>query len=368
MIQTVSRSHDFQGLLDGYGLVLVDGCHQMPAPTVERAIRTIETRRWVGLTARPQRPDRLSRSELLALITATLIDDMDRDRQICQDIADATGRGRNCLALTERTEHVEWLTAELRRHGFDPMVLYGSLTTSQRNAVHGQIEQDDRLLLLVATDRYIGEGFDCPRLDPLFLTFPIPAKQRIVQYVGRILRTQPAKHAVEMHDYLDSQVPVLAAMYRRRVLGDTPFGFAPTLEAAPTGSLPSPRRRRAGRRLQTRRTPPPSQLLAPRRFALGRGTPATSSRHGAGSAPTSCRPTSKHTANTDRPVSRPTAHPGATRNPKREQLQVLHLPFRRERWPPSCRLATSNSHQSCWTRSCRLRLSVSSVSTGTRSR
>ena len=135
MIQTVTRNDDVPALLDGHGLVLVDECHHVPAPTVERAIRSIDARRWVGLTATPQRPDvlkdimvmqcgpirhriqpdvnrpartlrvhhtrlamtastdGLSRSELLALINAALVDDVDRDQQICQDIADALGRG-----------------------------------------------------------------------------------------------------------------------------------------------------------------------------------------------------------------------------------------------------------------------------------
>ena len=284
MIQTVTRNDDVPALLDGYGLVLVDECHHVPAPTVERAIRSIDARRWVGLTATPQRPDGLkdimvmqcgpirhriqpdvdrlartlrvhhtrlsvtdatdglSRSELLALINATLVDDTDRDQQVSQDIVDAMGRGRNCLVLTSRTEHVERLAATLRHAGFDPLVLYGSLATSKRNAVHYQLEQDDRQLLLVATDRYIGEGFDCPRLDTLFLAFPISARQRIIQYVGRILRDQPGKHDVEVHDYLDERVPILAAMYRRRLPGYTQLGFTPELEPAPTGPRLAPRR------------------------------------------------------------------------------------------------------------------------------
>jgi superfamily II DNA or RNA helicase len=112
-----------------------------------------------------------------------------------------------------------------------PLVLHGGLKPKQRRDVHYRLTEDDQVLL-VATDRYIGEGFDCPRLDTLFLTFPISAPQRITQYVGRILREHPGKDAVEVHDYLDADVPMFAAMYRRRLPGYEQLGFAPGRPAA----------------------------------------------------------------------------------------------------------------------------------------
>jgi superfamily II DNA or RNA helicase len=268
MIQTVTRSEQPGELLDGYGLIVVDECHHVPAPTVERALRQIQARRWLGLTATPQRSDGLkqimlmqcgpirhrlrqrtdnlarsmhvhrtdlviddatdglTRGEVLALCNAAVVEDQTRVEQVCRDVASAMAAGRNCLVLSGRTEHVEALADGLRGHGLTPLVLHGGLKPKQRRDVHGRLAENNQVLL-VATDRYIGEGFDCPRLDTLFLTFPVSAPQRITQYVGRILREHPGKDAVEVHDYLDADVPMFAAMYRRRLPGYKQLGFGP---------------------------------------------------------------------------------------------------------------------------------------------
>ena len=268
MVQTVTRNERAADLLDGYGLVVIDECHHVPAPTLERAVRNLDARRWLGLTATPQRPDGLkdimvmqcgpirhritqsasdldrrlqihrteltiddstdgmTRGEVLALINASLVEDELRNEQICRDVSDAVGAGRNCLVLSSRTDHVDELAGRLSGLGLEPLVLYGSLKPAERRAVHERLAEDGQLLL-VATDRYIGEGFDCPKLDTLFLAFPISARQRITQYVGRILRDQPGKDIAEVHDYLDAGVPMLAAMYRRRLPGYKELGFTP---------------------------------------------------------------------------------------------------------------------------------------------
>ncbi len=275
--QTIIRSTEPDQLLDGYGLVVVDECHRVAAPTVERTVRNVRARRWLGLTATPQRPDGLkevmvmqcgpirhridriadglarvlrvhdtalrvdvgdglTRGELLALVYAAVIDDAGRTSQICGDVADAMRQGRNCLVLSGRTDHVKTLVDQLRDLGFDPLMLHGGLNRTQRRAVHARLVTDKQLLL-IATDRYIGEGFDCPRLDTAFLTFPVSAPQRITQYVGRILREHPGKAIVEAHDYRDADVPLLEAMYRRRYAGYKRLRFSTDRHAVATPPL-----------------------------------------------------------------------------------------------------------------------------------
>ena len=83
----------------------------------------------------------------------------------------------------------------------------------------------DAPLLVVATGSYIGEGFDCPTLDTLFLATPIAFKGRLVQYVGRILRPSPGRSTAEVHDYHDVRTGVLAASLAKRAPGYTSLGF-----------------------------------------------------------------------------------------------------------------------------------------------
>ena len=80
-------------------------------------------------------------------------------------------------------------------------------------------------LLVIATGQYLGEGFDCPQIDTLFLAFPISFKGKLVQYVGRILRTYEGKERVLVYDYADVQVPVLKAMHARRLKTYKTLGF-----------------------------------------------------------------------------------------------------------------------------------------------
>jgi superfamily II DNA or RNA helicase len=80
-------------------------------------------------------------------------------------------------------------------------------------------------LVLAATGSFLGEGFDCPPLDTVFMAFPIAFRGRVVQYVGRILRPLDGKSSVEVHDYVDVQSPVLASMHRKRLLGYAALGF-----------------------------------------------------------------------------------------------------------------------------------------------
>ncbi len=83
----------------------------------------------------------------------------------------------------------------------------------------------DAGIVLVATGSYLGEGFDWPELDTLFLAFPLAFKGRVVQYVGRLLRIHEGKHHVELHDYVDTLIPVLDRMHAKRLPAYATLGF-----------------------------------------------------------------------------------------------------------------------------------------------
>ena len=271
-LQTLARREDAAEVFDGYGLVVVDECHRLPAVSFERCVRRATNRRWAGLTATPRRRDGLEgilymqigpvrhtmsedaaatvlvRRDLVVHDTLTdpeapegaavqtilgrVAADEERNRQICVDVADAHRRGRNTLVLTDRTGHLEVLRAELSsRHGVEPAVLQGGTGKKLRRAVLDGLSTGDGPILLLATGAYLGEGFDLPALDTLFLAFPISGRSRVVQYVGRVTRALPGKTSIELHDYHDALHPLLRRMHQRRLATLKTIGFVPTASA-----------------------------------------------------------------------------------------------------------------------------------------
>jgi len=270
-LQTLARRDDAAEIFCGYGLVVVDECHHLPAVTFERCVRAATNRRWVGLTATPRRRDGLegilhmqlgptrhtmsddgttvlTRRDLVVHDTRTNPDapedagvqavlglvaaDAERTRQICIDVADAHRRGRNVLVFTDRTEHLEALRAGLNgRHGLDPAVLKGGTGKNRHAAVLEGLRSGAAPHLLLATGAYLDEGFDLPILDTLFLAFPISGRSRVVQYVGRVTRALPDKTSVEVHDYHDTLHPLLRRMHQRRLAALKSIGFLPTVPA-----------------------------------------------------------------------------------------------------------------------------------------
>lgn len=266
MIQSLAR-RDNPNVFDAYGLVVVDECHHIPAVSFQACVQRARTRRWLGLTATPYRRDRLEaliafqcgqtrheikpaavegaelvRRQLVVHHTATqvpddtatiqdvfgtLVTDERRTAQICADVSEAVTAGRTCLVLTQRTGHINAIVDGLTTLGHTALVLRGGLAKRARAAVATALQERDPNagIVLVATGSYLGEGFDWPELDTLFLAFPIAFKGRVVQYVGRLLRTSPGKHHVELHDYVDINIPVLDRMHTKRYPAYTTLGF-----------------------------------------------------------------------------------------------------------------------------------------------
>lgn len=131
------------------------------------------------------------------------------------------------MVLTRWVSHVDGLCTDLRSRGLDPLVLHGRLGKKQRAAVTSQLGSRSAgdPILLVATASFVGEGFDCPPLDTVFLTFPLAWKGSVVQYVGRVMRTFEGKQHVEVHDYVDARIPVIRRMHDKRLAGYSLLGF-----------------------------------------------------------------------------------------------------------------------------------------------
>jgi very-short-patch-repair endonuclease len=156
-----------------------------------------------------------------------LIADADRNAQICSDVLAVVQEGRYPIILTERHEHLTELAARLSPRVTNLITLRGGMSQKQIRATAAQLaavpENAGRVLL--ATGKYIGEGFDDARLDTLFLTLPISWHGTIAQYVGRLHRLHDGKREVRVYDYADLNVPMLAKMFDRRCRGYEAVGY-----------------------------------------------------------------------------------------------------------------------------------------------
>jgi len=164
----------------------------------------------------------------MAEIYRALITDEKRLDQIVQDVLTAADEGANILVLTTWVDHLDAIAGRLRTAGKAVITLSGKMKAGQRRLVTDQLaghtpESDP--LLIVGTSSFIGEGFDCPALDTLFLAAPITFKNRLVQYVGRITRPYPGKSTATVHDYYDELTSVIASALKKRTPGYLKMGF-----------------------------------------------------------------------------------------------------------------------------------------------
>jgi len=269
MIQSLTRKGVVNDDVAKYGLVIIDECHHLPAVSFERVLSVVKARYIVGLTATPQRRDghhpiihmqigpirfkadtrvlstqrpfehrifiRETGFELpmqtsditIQALYSLLVNDEDRNQQIIDDVLQTLEEGRSPILLTERKAHLEYLHQRLKGFVRHIVVLKGGRSVKDQQKTHEELASipKDEERLLLATGRYIGEGFDDARLDTLFLSLPISWKGTLVQYAGRIHRTHPGKHEVRIVDYVDSKVPVLARMFERRLRGYRAMGY-----------------------------------------------------------------------------------------------------------------------------------------------
>jgi superfamily II DNA or RNA helicase len=269
MIQSLIRLGRVADLVAGYGHVIVDECHHVPAVSFERVLSEVKARFVTGLTATPRRRDgqqpilhmqlgptrfavdsrnkNVQRPFVQSLIVreteftikqhaeqttiqalySMLATDRARNNLICKDVIQALKDGRSPIVLTERREHLERLAEELRANVPDLVVLHGTMKTSTRREAlaHFATAPDGKARLLLATGRYIGEGFDDARLDSLFLALPVSWKGTLIQYSGRLHRPYARKTEVRIYDYVDRKVPILLRMFEKRLRGYRAMGY-----------------------------------------------------------------------------------------------------------------------------------------------
>lgn len=252
-------------LVREYGQIIIDECHHISAPRYEMLLNEVCARYVVGLTATPDRQDGhqkimfmvagpvrhkvrvdhgsrfvqrvivRERHEMppidicqsgqrphIASVYRWLAESNARNQGIVQDVVRCAQNQANCLLLTERREHAETLAKLLEAESVSSVVLRGGMRVRERRATDAQLHEAQ---VIVATGKYIGEGFDLPRLDTLFLALPIAWKGTLSQYAGRIHRDVDGKQEVTVYDYLDTGLPMLERMFRKREKGYKAMGY-----------------------------------------------------------------------------------------------------------------------------------------------
>jgi len=285
LVQSLARKGAVDDRIGIYGHLVVDECHHVSARSFELVARRVKAKFVTGLSATVSRKDghhpiifmqcdpvrhrvdakgqaaarpfthrvfvrptgfRASaeqeddpRAEFHRLYE-TLRNDDARNKMICDDVLSAVHQGRSPLVLTERTEHLQHLAQLLSSEIPDVITLQGGLS---RKELHGTLDRPAHLpatteRVILATGRYIGEGFDDPRLDTLFLTLPVSWRGTIAQYAGRLHRLQEGKREVRVYDYADLDVPMLARMFDKRCCGYEALGYTILLPASAVPGWP----------------------------------------------------------------------------------------------------------------------------------
>jgi superfamily II DNA or RNA helicase/very-short-patch-repair endonuclease len=286
VIQSMVRKGLVNGLIGNYGHVIVDECHHLSAYSFELVVRQAKAKFVTGLSATVTRKDghhpivfmqcgpvrhRVNPKEQAAarpfqhtvMVRPTdfrplraadpdlrtqfqdlyreLISDERRNQIICGEVIQAVRDGRSPLVLTERNDHLDSLASRITPAVQHSIILRGGMSRKQLQAVktHMTAAPANEERIVLATGRYIGEGFDDGRLDTLFLTLPVSWHGTIAQYVGRLHRLYDGKREVRVYDYADLNVPMLSRMFDRRCRGYEAVGYTIQLPGSAVPGWPA---------------------------------------------------------------------------------------------------------------------------------
>ena len=273
VMQSLVSGDEVKEIVRNYGLIIVDECHHVSAVNFERILKYANAKYVYGLTATPTRQDghhpiifmqcgpikyRVDAKEqaekrsfehyLIPRFTSYRNKESDRtitelyrdlseneirNLSIIKDVSLALKQGRTPIVLTERKEHVISLAERLSGCCNNIITLFGSSSNKERREMMEKLESipDEEPLIIVATGKYVGEGFDYPRLDTLFLALPIAWKGKVAQYAGRLHRNYPGKNEVQIYDYVDLHIPLLERMYQKRLKGYMSIGYKIKIDA-----------------------------------------------------------------------------------------------------------------------------------------
>jgi superfamily II DNA or RNA helicase/very-short-patch-repair endonuclease len=280
LIQSLVRKGEVDDCIADYGHLIIDECHHLSAQSFERAVSRAKAKYVLGLSATVERKDghhpiifmqcgpirhrvhakdqakaRPFQHHIIVRPTTfhsqrepeddariqfqevcgELIEDKIRNAHIADDVVQVVDEGRTPLVLTERTEHLELLRQLLEERGKSVVCLKGAMGKKQLKTSLASLSDDNgvgRPSVILATGRFVGEGFDDARLDTLFVTMPVSWKGTVAQYAGRLHRLHESKRVVQIYDYADLEVPMLGRMFDKRCVGYEALGYSILLPAS----------------------------------------------------------------------------------------------------------------------------------------
>ncbi len=268
LLQSCISDNEVKPFVRDYGMVIVDECHHAPAVSFERVLKDVNAKWVYGLTATPIRKDghqpiifmqcgeirytadsktqqeqqtfhrlliprfttyrNISDDNGYTAIAQSLSEDDTRNQLILDDVRKVLGEGRSPIILTGLTSHVDYLAEECRKICPNVIRLVGNDSAKAKRQEMERLKSipNTEPLVVVATGKYVGEGFDLPRLDTLMLVLPVSWKGLIAQYTGRLHRDYPGKSEVRIYDYIDLRVPICDSMYKKRLHGYKAVGYS----------------------------------------------------------------------------------------------------------------------------------------------
>lgn len=271
MAGSLCKKGEFHNLLNQYGMVLVDECHHAASDTISNVLKEVKAKYVYGVTATPKRGDGLEKINYMLLgpirysytakekakaqgiehlvyprftpivaprgiITKKMhpneaydiIRDNDmRDNLIVEDIKECVSAGRTPVVLSRYKEHSEKLYERLKDYADYVFLMTGNNSKKEHKKILEQLHQVDKKesVILIATGSLIGEGFDYPRLDTLFMAMPVSFESIVTQYAGRLNRDYIGKENVMVYDYVDSHIPMFDNMYAKRLKAYKQIGY-----------------------------------------------------------------------------------------------------------------------------------------------
>lgn len=271
MAGSLCKKGEFHNLLNQYGMVLVDECHHAASDTISNVLKEVKAKYIYGVTATPKRGDGLEKINYMLIgpirhsytakekakaqgiehlvyprftpIVAPrgvirekmhpneaydiIRDNNMRDDLIVEDVKECVLAGRTPVVLSKYKEHSEKLYERLKDYANHVFLMTGNNSKKEHRKILEQLHEIDEkeTLILIATGSLIGEGFDYPRLDTLFMAMPVSFESIVTQYAGRLNRDYVGKENVIVYDYVDSHIPMFDNMYAKRLKAYKQIGY-----------------------------------------------------------------------------------------------------------------------------------------------